>query len=292
MAFCQGLKSLLCLIWFHPANRGARLHAVGRLLYWQFYKRVFRRPLMVQVEGCRLFRILPDSKFASMVYYNRLPEWSEMRFLLRCLRKGDGFVDIGANVGFYSVLASVVIEASHLWLIEANPKNVSVIHDQLTLNGLGEAHVFPCALGANEGTVSFVANDRETGTICDGNVQGAFSVPCRSLDALISQWQIPSFTIVKMDVEGCELEVLDGAKHLLQSGAVAAWLFELSDDNLRQRGASATALVTRFKQTGHRFFIWNELKAHLEEVDPLDHVAQNFIACLHPELVQARVMPD
>jgi hypothetical protein len=112
------------------------------------------------------------------------------------------------------------------------------------------------------------------------------------LDGLISQGQVPLFTIAKMDVEGCELEVLDGAKHLLQSGTVAAWLFELSDDNLRHRGASAPALVTRFNQTGHRFFIWNELKANLEEIDPLRYVGQNFIACLQPEVVQARVMPD
>jgi hypothetical protein len=69
---------------------------------------------------------MPDSKFSSLVFYTKLPDWDEMNFLLRVLRPGDGFVDIGANVGFYTLLASARCSSDCIWAAEALPRNIEV----------------------------------------------------------------------------------------------------------------------------------------------------------------------
>ena len=114
-----------------------------------------------------------------MVIYNVLPDWDEMNFLLRFLRPSDGFIDIGANVGFYTVLASTVITEGPLLAFEANPRNVEVLRQQIELNRLANAEIFCSALGDSTGELKFSDSGRETGAVQNPDDPGAhsFTVP-------------------------------------------------------------------------------------------------------------------
>lgn len=278
---------LLKFIWKHPANRHGKIAAVVRFFRWQIRKRVWKKPIIVDVNGRRRFKIICDSKFSSLVYYNRLPDWDEMNFLLRFLREGDGFVDIGANVGFYSILASTVVKAADIHAIEANPSNFSVLADQFVLNGMKGVHLHPVAVSSSEGTVRFSAAERETGAI--SREPGGFSVPCRTMDNLLGAAFRAEIVVAKMDVEGAETEVLRGAPGLLARKTIPVWLFELSENNLKRGGSSCDELLAIFAQHGYRFYAWDEDSRKLVQATPHGKDIANWIACSSRELLEARL---
>jgi FkbM family methyltransferase len=279
MTTLQRFVWLWSLVWKHPANRGARLSASLRVLRWQLQKRFTFWPMTVPVGTNRRFRIVHDSKFSSLVYYNRLPDWDEMNFLLRALRPTDGFIDIGANVGFYTILASTKVAPRNIHAIEANPANIRVLSDQLELNGLSEATVHPCAVGASRTQARFQGVDRETGQVTQHGTDQSYEVDVRPLDDLVPAPALPPDVFAKMDVEGYEVEVLLGACELLARRAVSVWLFELSDDNLRRHHRSAGDLLERLRDQGYSFFSWNETTRKLLPAQPLGGECQNYIAC-------------
>ena len=97
----------------HPANRGRAISALARFVAWQAWKRVVGRPRDLRFrDGFRL-RAWPDSTVASMMIYCRgRPDWHEALFLRHFLKPGDGFVDVGAHVGTYSLLAGALVGPS------------------------------------------------------------------------------------------------------------------------------------------------------------------------------------
>src|SRR6266542_1227032 len=101
---------LLRLIWEHPANRNNRIAAVAKAALWQAYKRTIRRPLDLTVYGGLRLRAYPDShEPGRFIYYGGLPDYEEMTFMCRYLRQGDRFIDGGANVGAYTLLAASLV---------------------------------------------------------------------------------------------------------------------------------------------------------------------------------------
>ncbi|HEU4868343.1 MAG TPA: hypothetical protein VFV09_11510, partial [Actinomycetota bacterium] len=95
-------------IWTHPENRNRRARALAGYFGWQAWERTVRRPVTVKLTGGIKVRCHPHSPIASAVIYYGLADPAEMRFVLGYLQPGDTFVDVGANVGVYSLLAASV----------------------------------------------------------------------------------------------------------------------------------------------------------------------------------------
>ena len=255
-------------------------------------KRLVKRPAVVAVGATRRFKVVCDSPFSSMVVYNGLPEWDEMNFLLRVLRPSDGFIDIGANVGFYTVLASTIVTAGPLFAFEANPRNLEVLRDQVKLNDLGSAEVFGIALGNTTGELSFFDSGRETGSIAGKSDPRAnlITVPCSRLDDCLAGRSLPDCVVAKMDVEGCETMVLEGATVLMQSGRIGVWLFELNEIALSKHGGSGDKLIEIFSRHGYSILYWDEERRRLGvRGDEGDANRENYLACRDLEALRSRL---
>lgn len=286
------LRWLLTCVVRHPGNRNRRVRAVFRFVWWQIHKRLIKSPTTVRVGATRRFKVVCDSPFSSMVVYNRLPEWDEMNFLLRFLRPTDGFLDIGANVGFYTVLASTIVTEGPLLAFEANPRNTDVLRDQVELNQLANAEVFGNALGNSTGQLSFFDSGRETGSIAGDKDPGAklITVPCKRLDDCLGERSLPDCVVAKMDVEGCEALVLEGATGTMQGGRIAVWLFELNEIALRKHDASGDKLLGIFSHHGYSIHYWDEERQRLgKKGDEGDTDRENYLACRDVDSVRARL---
>ena len=286
------LRWLLGCVLQHPANRHHLVRAVFRFAWWQIRKRLSKRPAVVRVGANRKFKVLCDSPFSSMVVYDGLPEWDEMNFLLRVLRAADGFIDIGANVGFYTVLASTVVTQGPLFAFEANPRNLEVLRDQVRLNELATAEVFGTALGNMTGELSFFDSGRETGSIATDGDSGAklVTVPCCRLDDCLAGRSLPDCVVAKMDVEGCEALVLDGAAAAMASGRISVWLFELNDIALRKHGSSGQELTEAFSKHGYSILYWDEEHRRLGmKGDGRDTNRENYVACRDVQALKTRL---
>jgi FkbM family methyltransferase len=149
-----------------------------------------------------------------------------MAFLLHFLRPGDLFADVGANVGSYSVLAGAAV-GSDVIAFEPGEAFPWLVRN-LELNGLWQAQARQTAVGRTNGTVSFTSGKDTMNRIA---ADGAKVVPIATLDAACGE-RGPA--LIKIDVEGFETEVLEGATGVLQDPGTQAVIMELNDSDARR----------------------------------------------------------
>ena len=144
---------------------------------------------------------------------------------LACLRPGSVVIDAGANLGEWAVpLARAVGVAGRVIAIEPAPRSASALEKTLAANALHQAEVLRCAVGDRDGSaelaVPIVTSARtDTGTARIGPAplgHEALRVPLRSLDTLAAERSLDRLDLVKLDVEGHERRVLDGAATVLE----------------------------------------------------------------------------
>ena len=169
--------------------------------------------------------------------YCGLHEYVDMSFVLHVLRPGDLFVDIGANIGSYSVLASKVCGASVI-AIEPDPDTAKHLYRNFQINDvLDVSEIAETALGASRGTVSFTIGLDTTNKVADGADKDVRTAPLTTLDSLLEKRRP---RVIKMDVEGYEAEVLKGAEKTLECPDLLAIISESGQpevvDKLKDRG--------------------------------------------------------
>ena len=144
--------------------------------------------------------------------YCGLHEFEDMAFVLHFLRPQDCFVDIGANIGSYTILASGVCRACSI-AFEPDPDTFAALSRNIVLNGLSATvKSKTCALGAEPGAVGFTV-----GLDTMNWVATAGSGPTKivAMDILDHALEGQRPTLIKLDVEGFENEVLRGAAEAL-----------------------------------------------------------------------------
>ena len=138
------------------------------------------------------------------------------------LRAGQVVYDIGANVGFYTLLASRRVGADgRVFAFEPSPDNVRHLRQHLELNRCRNAVVFDCALADKEEEAGFDDTTCYTGRLA---ASGRVKVKVRTLDWLLARGQIAPAEIVKIDVEGAELAVLKGGENFFRCCRPALFL--------------------------------------------------------------------
>ncbi len=252
----QSLRATLSYILRHPLNRGRPARALSRFLGWQIGSRLTSPIAVPFVDGTRLL-VGRGMTGATGNVYCGLSDFWEMAFLLHALRPGDLFFDVGANVGSYTVLAAGAAGANCL-AFEPVPATFEHLRKNIALNDLGQrVSAHQVAIGAAAGSISFtsqwgVANH----AVADGeNSDGAVHVPVRPLDDF---WPAaaPGLALLKIDVEGLEVEVINGATHTIRHPSVKAVIMEILNGAGTRYGYDDWALHARMLELGfglHRY---------------------------------------
>ncbi len=211
-------------IWNHPLASRARFTALGRYLRWQIGSRVLRAPVVLPFVQNSVLAVERSMTGATGNVYCGLHEFADMAFLLHVLRSDDTFVDVGANVGSYSVLASAVIGAKTI-SIEPVLETFRRLERNLRVNGIeNRVETHRCVVGRVEGQVRFsVDRDTVNQVVGDDYPGQSELLPVKTMDSLLST-QEP--VLWKVDVEGFEAEVLSGAQRSLRSPKLLAVLLE------------------------------------------------------------------
>jgi len=200
----------------HPANQGGRLAAERRAVVWHWRTRGGRDGVVavVTVDGRTRIMARPEQFSAVWTIYDGVHEWEELQFCLRFLRPGDHFVDVGANVGVFSTLVGTRLPGVRITAIEPFPPVRGDLEANLALNDLKIA-VVDSAVSDTAGEATFEILDRDVlNRLAPEGVTGSrgISVPVTTLDELVGD-DPPA--LIKIDVEGSELLVMQGARRLL-----------------------------------------------------------------------------
>ena len=141
-------------------------------------------------------------------------EWDKQACFARHVAPGAVVFDIGANVGFYTLLASKLVGAEgKVIAFEPVPSNVDFLKRHLALNAVDNVRVVEAAVSDLQREVTFQEGETNSvGRIAEG---GNLRVPSVTLDTLIATGSLPPPRVIKMDIEGAEYRALMGAKETL-----------------------------------------------------------------------------
>jgi FkbM family methyltransferase len=232
---------LLRLIWQHPANRHRRLRAVAQAALWQAYKHTIARPFDLRVYGQLRLRAYPDShEPGRFIYYGGLPEFDEMTFMQRYLRPGDGFIDGGANVGAYTLLAALLVgPGGRVEAFEPAPLEAERLRENVALNRFEQVKVHEAALADAVGQAEFTTNRPGSANrlrSAEDEQRQTTLVAVTTIDHTLPDAR---YAMAKLDLEGAEPLALRGAERHLAACNPPVLALELVDRFVRRFGSSS-----------------------------------------------------
>jgi FkbM family methyltransferase len=200
----------------------------------------------------RFKRFIPDHYFAfhypgGRIYWNPghspgmlkrvlgLYEKEKMSAVFSLLRRGGTFVDVGGNVGDYSLLAARIVgDAGRVICFEPGPANCLWIKKSIQLNGYKNVDLFEIALSDTVGEATlYLAEQCGFHSLLKDQQErqtGVIQIKTRTLDNILNEIGVQTVDVMKIDVEGAELQVLRGAFHTLEKNPQLILLLELHPD--------------------------------------------------------------
>jgi FkbM family methyltransferase len=173
--------------------------------------------------------------------------------LLALAKPGATVIDVGANIGDTLLsLGQRVGSNGRVIGFEANPETLKKCQTNIALNSMGQVRVEGIGLGAQAGALGFgraaAGNSGADRFMPEGG--GTITVPIIPLDSYVTEQGLDRCDLIKIDVEGFEMNVLRGASATLAKFRPVLFL-ELSDDNLREQGSSAVELLQWLEARGY-----------------------------------------
>jgi FkbM family methyltransferase len=173
-------------------------------------------------------------------------------------------IDCGANFGYWSVLISSIPYGSHKAIaIEPSSQNFVKLANNSEING-NRFEVLKCAIGAARGTARLSGTKHEAFSIAGNTSGGGEDVPVIALDNLLDDGKISpdGKYLIKLDVEGVEIEAIKGGKRLLQGDSVLL---------CEEHGNDSNHTVSRYilEQTPLKLIVYDPRTNRLETVSEL-----------------------
>jgi FkbM family methyltransferase len=232
-------------VWAHPSNSGRRLSALLRAARYQARVRLLRRRAVARLgERSRLW-VDPHRTAASMVLYANPPDLPEMLVWRRALRDGGLFVDVGANVGTYTIWAAE--QGAEVIALEPAADTFGLLEENIALNGYRVTAV-RAAAGDHCGSARFTAGlDAGNSLAADGPVL----TDLVTVDSLIGDRRV---TGMKVDVEGFEIDVLRGAARALADRRIGLIQIEWNQASTFAVGTDRRPIAELLAGYGYRLF--------------------------------------
>lgn len=215
-------------------------------------------PRTFTVENVTLYLNRNDAVLNALLLLG-LFEIPETILFKKILKRGMVFLDVGANIGYYSALAGYLVgKEGTVISIEPEEKNFVLLQKTVQANPGAHYHLFKIAAAAEEATSEFFVSEENCG---DNRLAGnerpddaqewkTVMVPCTSVDKLIRDHHLPLPDVIKVDVQGFEAEVIKGCKELLQRKKTLVLMIEFWPDGLRSAGTDPIAFLKEIRQLG------------------------------------------
>jgi FkbM family methyltransferase len=276
--------NVLKFIYNHPFNSENKIGGLLNFFKWQINCRLNPYPILYPYTENSKFIIWKGLTGATGNLYCGLMEYDDMAFLLHFLRPTDLFIDIGANVGAYTILASSEIKAKSI-AIEPVPSTFKNLVDNILINQIQEkVKALNIGLGNKNGKIKFTKSLDTVNHVATENETDTVDVDMNTLDTILLSE--PSPALLKIDVEGFETEVLNGADKTLADKTLKAIIIELNGSGKRY-GYDEIKIHNKLIELGFKPFNYNPKSRHLKEIETFG--AHNTIYLRDKEFVEDRI---
>ncbi len=284
------LKILLKLL-NHPNNKDAKIAAIGRILWWKINQLYFHFPVVAPLTNTTKILCYPDNSYGSFVVYARFPEYMELKFVEEYLQPTDNFIDVGAHIGDFSIVAASRILKGTILAFEPTTETVHEFRQNLLLNEMTDrVTILEKAVSNKNGTIHFeLESESEINHISAKSSAKTRKVATTKLDTVCAEHQLLFVDLLKVDVEGAEGLVFAGAQSLLSTQKIGVILFEVNP-KMKQYSTTTADLCSLLESHGYTLFSVTEkgLKAFSYKSFTLTNTI-NLVAVSHRAKVQRRV---
>ncbi len=244
-----------CSAWerFWPLRRGG---GIGFRALRLLYALGIFKPVPVRLKAGFLMELDARDYVTAHILADSIYEPTITSLTTGLLKEGAVFVDVGANVGYYTLLASVLVGAGGMVVaIEPNPDTVERLRRNIRLNKFTNIFTVPVAATETEQYLEFFEADvSNTGksSLSSKNARSSKSAVVRGipLDEIIQGHNIQRVDLVKIDVEGAELRVLQGMSAIMETFRPTI-ITELFPELLANLGASVDQVAECFRYKGY-----------------------------------------
>lgn len=202
----------------------------------------------------------------------------ETELIKRIVRPGHTFVDVGANIGYYSILAAHLVgSGGFVFSVEPNPECAFVLRENSTRNGLNDRlRVLECAVAAEEGDAVLypsASGNRGDNRLYEsgddwifspGKSRRAIRVKTKRLEDLLDRRRVD---VIKIDVQGYEPFALEGMESILIENDDVVLISEFWPYGINKAGSDARTYLTKLQSYG--FYIWTVNGLTRGELEPL-----------------------
>lgn len=231
-------------------------------LYWKLYYNKIYEDLALfsnaQLEFAPQIsmNLMPTDVSHKMLAFCGFYELPVSRRIIKLAKAGGLMIDVGANYGYYSCLWAANGANNKVIAFEASPRNSSGLKLNLMKNELiSQIEVYEIAVGKKRGHLFFDLGPEEQsgwgGLLVDEQLD-AIKVPIISLDEMFLKTDYPDIDVLKIDTEGADTWVLQGAKQLLRSHRIHNIFFEENTVRMAKLGIEPGEAQKMLKDCGYK----------------------------------------
>jgi FkbM family methyltransferase len=244
----------------HKTFKESPIKAISRVAIWGIHC-IFKRPATIKLLPSETLFYLPP-KFkqggSTGVYVLREDIEPELNYLKEVLSPGSVFVDAGANVGIYTVIASKLVgETGKVLAFEPAAETYPTLDRNVEINKMANVKVFHAAISDKPGTARFyhVNNAPNSYSLgADGEKTAFEEVSVVTLEDVFRSEGINRFDLMKIDVEGAEELVLRGGKSLITQMRPEI-IFEMTADKPQKLGLEQDGAWKLLQEWGYEFLV-------------------------------------
>lgn len=267
-----------------------------RKIWWKSQIRK-REYIETKIQPSVRMRLYLDSELSQRIYCKDF-EWQERQFLNEFLRSGDVFVDVGANIGLFTLIAANIVgNTGHVYAFEPCSKTFQRLLSNMQLNRLNNVSCYQIALSDEEAvkeiTISLDGFDawNSLAKPIAGNSFAVEKVNCTTWNKFAQENNLAGrVTMMKIDVEGWELHVLKGGYDTLSRTDAPILQVEFTEEASKSAGSSCAELYHMLEELGYQMFIYDAKFKRLIP-DPIREAYPylNLIAAKQPEQIYSRL---
>ncbi len=172
------------------------------------------------------------------------------------IHPGDVVVDVGANVGYFTLIAAQLVgDGGKVWAFEPDPDAFELLRRNVELNGYKNVTLVPKALGSEPGTLKLFRHATNRGdhrTYDPGDGREAVEVEVTTLDHYFAD--ASRLDLIKMDIQGAECAVVAGAPKTFERGGDMAVIMEYTPQYIRQMGQDPQSCLSTLAGHGFSFY--------------------------------------
>jgi FkbM family methyltransferase len=227
------------------------------------------RPIDYHLPGGVDLRLYPEGEIPEFLSFQRIFEKTELALVAACLKPGMQVVDVGANIGLYSILAEKRVgDEGTVWAFEPSGETVRRMEQNLALNGCRRVRLARLALSDQPDTSLTLKSDRGFGDAyryllppggdAPGDGEQAETVPVTTLDRWAAENGVGRIDFLKVDIEGGEYRMFRGARDVLRSNPDMLILFECEADWCARAGCRQQDTFDLLTAHGFGLFAWDK----------------------------------